>query len=45
MIAINQIMEGCVIKPVVEREAHMGRVILKSINPDYLTRKNGTEFK
>lgn len=43
--AENQIREGCVIKPTVEREAHMGRVILKSINHDYLTRKSGTEFK
>ncbi len=45
-IDINQIREGCVIKPLIERENRtLGRVILKSINPDYLVRKNGTEFK
>ena len=42
----SQIREGCVIKPLIERENRcLGRVILKSINPDYLTRKSGTEFK
>lgn len=41
----KQIREGVVIKPVEERNvANLGRVVLKSINEDYLTRKNGTEF-
>lgn len=41
----THIREGVVIKPVVEREGgrKLGRVILKSINPDYLLRKGGTE--
>lgn len=41
-----QIREGVVIKPVIEREdKKLGRVILKSINPDYLTRGgNATEY-
>ena len=45
-IAPNQIREGVVVKCFVE-ENHpkLGRKILKSINPDYLLRKNGTEFK
>jgi hypothetical protein len=43
--AENQIREGCVIKPIVEREQRpLGRVILKSINPEYLLQKNRTEF-
>ena len=37
------IREGIVIKPLVERQTHMGRVILKLVSEDYLTRKNGTE--
>jgi len=41
----NQMREGCVIKPIKERTEHMGRVILKSINEEYLLRKNGTENK
>lgn len=41
----KQIREGVVIKPVHERRHPvLGRVALKSINEDYLTRKNGTEF-
>ncbi len=41
------IREGVVIKPVVEREHHeLGRVILKSVSGDYLTRKGETtEFQ
>jgi tRNA-binding EMAP/Myf-like protein len=37
------IREGCVIKPVIERIEHLGRVILKSISEEYLLRKGGTE--
>ncbi len=41
----NQIREGVVIKPTIERtDSVLGRVALKSINEDYITRKNGTEF-
>jgi RNA ligase (TIGR02306 family) len=41
----NQIREGCVIKPMREREQRpLGRVILKSLNPEYLLTKNRTEF-
>lgn len=41
----SQIREGIVIKPLVEKnDIQIGRKILKSISPDYLTRKNGTEF-
>lgn len=42
---INQIREGCVIKPTHERyDMELGRVILKSVSQDYKLRKNGTEF-
>ncbi len=45
-INIKQIKEGCVIKPLIERYDHRcGRVILKSINSEYLLRKDGTEYK
>lgn len=42
----KQIREGVVIKPTIElRHDQLGRVILKSINEDYLLRKgNATEF-
>ena len=41
----NQIREGVVITPLIEREnAEIGRVILKSVSEDYKLRKNGTEF-
>jgi RNA ligase (TIGR02306 family) len=37
--------EGVVVRPVMEREeSRFGRVVLKSISPDYLTRKEGTEY-
>ena len=37
--------EGVVVRPVVEREdAQIGRVHLKSVSDDYLTRKGGTEY-
>lgn len=36
--------EGCVVKPLKERQSgNLGRVILKSISPDYLTRKGSEE--
>lgn len=39
------IREGCVIRPQIERLNSEGkRLILKSINPDYLLRKGGTEY-
>jgi len=42
----NQIREGIVIKPVKERfDPVLGRVVVKSINSDYSTRKNGTEYQ
>lgn len=42
----KQIREGCVIKMADEsKDMRIGRKILKSISVDYLTRKNGTEFK
>lgn len=45
-ISGTHIREGVVIKPAVERNhLTLGRVILKSVSPDYLTRKgNTTEF-
>lgn len=43
-IAPNQIREGCVIKSLEEEINHrVGRKILKSINPEYLVKKNRTE--
>lgn len=40
-----QQLEGIVIKPTIEQHSDIlnGRLILKSINPDYLVRKGGTE--
>jgi len=41
----DQIREGCVVKMLVEvNHPKIGRMILKSINPEYLARKNRTEF-
>ena len=41
----KHVREGVVVKPATEREsAEFGRVILKSVSGDYLTRKGGTEF-
>ena len=46
MICPKQIREGCVIKDFHEKQhKRIGRKILKSISPDYLLRKNGTEFR
>ena len=43
---IDQIKEGIVIKPIIEQfNPKVGRVILKYISDDYLTRKDGTEFQ
>ena len=39
----TNIREGFVVKPVVERRAHVGRVIFKLVSETYLLRKNGTE--
>ena len=39
------IREGCVVRPAEEMEnGKIGRLILKSVNPEYLLRKGGTEF-
>lgn len=41
----DHVREGIVIKPMKERRHYkLGRVILKSINEDYLLRKDGTEY-
>jgi RNA ligase (TIGR02306 family) len=41
----NQIKEGCVIKMAhEENHPRIGRKILKSVSPDYLLRKNATEY-
>jgi tRNA-binding EMAP/Myf-like protein len=39
MPGANHVREGIVIKPVIERKSHMGRVILKLHGEGYLTRK------
>lgn len=42
----SHIREGCVVKSLWEsNHLRIGRKILKSINPEYLARKNRTEFK
>lgn len=46
LLCPSQIREGCVIKSYdEENDTRLGRKILKSVSTDYLTRKNGTEFK
>jgi RNA ligase (TIGR02306 family) len=41
----SHVREGVVIRPVRERrDLTLGRVILKSVSADYLTRKNGTDW-
>lgn len=41
----GHIREGIVIKPIYEfRDSEIGRVVLKNVSGDYLTRKNATEF-
>jgi RNA ligase (TIGR02306 family) len=45
VIGTPQIREGCVVKSLKEvNHPRIGRMILKSINPEYLARKNRTEF-
>jgi RNA ligase (TIGR02306 family) len=42
----DQIKEGCVIKPTIERwDRRLGRVITKLVGEQYLLRKGGTEFQ
>ena len=44
-LGAGHVREGVVVRPVAERESpEIGRVILKSVSGDYLTRKGGTEF-
>lgn len=46
ILCTNQIREGCVVKSAQEENHYtIGRKILKSINKNYLIRKNGTEGK
>ena len=45
LICPSQIREGVVCRPVRETTSYIGRHIFKSISPEYLLRKNGTEFK
>lgn len=45
LLCDTQIREGCVVRPIEEvNHPRIGRKILKSINPEYLTRKNRTEY-
>lgn len=42
----KQIREGVVVRPLHEaRHDDIGRLVLKFVSPDYLTRKNGTEYQ
>lgn len=44
-LGAGHIREGIVMVPAVERfDPKLGRVCLKSVSPEYLTRKGGTEF-
>lgn len=46
IVGADNIMEGVVVKPVIERfDAKIGRVILKYVFDQYLTRHGGTEYK
>lgn len=46
MLLSSQIREGCVVKDYLEmNDRYIGRKILKSVSPDYLMRKGGTEYK
>ena len=46
IICPKQIREGCVVKDLYEKQHKpLGRKILKSVSPDYLLRKNGTEYQ
>ena len=45
MSKVLQIREGCVVKPLYEENNKLiGRKVLKSINPEYLLKKDRTEF-
>lgn len=45
-ICPTQLREGCVVKPILETNSRkLGRLVLKSINPEYLLRKKATEYK
>ena len=45
MMGADHIREGIVMVPARERtDPRIGRVCLKSVSADYLTRKNGTEY-
>lgn len=42
----KHVREGVVVEPLVKRrESGLGRVKLKSVSPDYLTRRGGTEYR
>lgn len=44
-LGAGHIREGVVVTPISERyDNRIGRVALKNVSGDYLTRKNGTEF-
>ena len=40
----QKVREGVVIRPVKEAAGHMGRMIFKVLNPDYLMAKDNTEY-
>ena len=41
----KHVREGVVVRPAAERESpEFGRVFLKNVSGDYLTRKGGTEY-
>ena len=44
LVPAQPVREGCVVRPMVERFAAPGRVVLKSINPDYLLDNSNTDF-
>ena len=40
----QKVREGIVVRPIKEKKSHMGRIILKYINPEYLLNKNNTDW-
>lgn len=44
VIGGQKVREGCVVKPVVERDSYIGRKVLKAISDDYYMLKDGTDF-
>jgi RNA ligase (TIGR02306 family) len=45
LLAAGQMREGCVVRPLKEAQDYwVGRKILKALNPEYLLRKDGTEY-